>query len=191
MYIVANITNNTISLSDLDVTIPPNQSRDLHQLNLSMKPEKSEHLKIAISKKYLKVIKRDMKIKHVDENVKSAKSQGMDEKSLAKIIREELKGLKSNVEPQKEVDQNDVLQQMLIMMQQMKDIVKGQQLSGVVKNEANDINYDDIDLEQLSKIHAKAVKKLTENVENSIDYEKETTKDTSLASRADELSDIL
>jgi len=190
MYIVANITKNTISLSDLNVTIPPNQSRDLHQLNLDIKPEKSEHLKIAISKKYLKVIKRDMKVKKVDENIQSTQS-GVNEKALTKIIREELKGLKSDAEPQKSVDQNEVLQQMLIMMQQMKDMVKNQQSSGDVKSENNDIDYDDMDLEQLSKIHAKAVKRLTENAENSIDYEKETTKDSDLASRADELSNIL
>ena len=189
MYIVANITNNTISLSDLNLTIPPNQSRDLHQLKLDIKPEKSEHLKIAIGKKYLKVIKRDMKAKKHSENVQPTQSS-MDEKSLTKIIREELKGLKSNTEPPKEVNQNEVMQQMLIMMQQMKDMVKNQQSSGV-KNDSYDVDYDDIDLEQLSKIHAKAVKKLTENVENSIDYEKETTKDSNLASRADELSDIL
>lgn len=193
MYIVANISKKILSISDLNITIPPNQSRDLHKMPLPIEPEKSNDLNGAIKKGYLKIVKRDSKKKAVIEEKHSNKE--IDKEALAKIFREELKKMNNqNVTSASPApDQSETIKQMMAMMQQMQQTMQNQSQSiPQDTNDTNDnFNFDNDDVDQITKIHSKAVKKMTQDVENSIEYQQEKTKDSGLASRADELSDLL
>jgi len=189
MYLVANTSKKTICISDLNVEIPPNQCRDLHNMDLPIKPEDSKHLSIAKSRGFLRVLKHDIpeeKKKIVEKKTVIKKKEVLSDKML-QVIREEIQNyLSSNSNNMQQVSQKETQKMILKMMKKMDTIIPSSNKS----TDEESIN-DQIDESVLREIHARAVNRIVENADGSINYKQEDKIDDSIDEKASELEDLI
>jgi len=203
MYLVANISGNELSVSDLNITIPPRQGRDLDKIpSIKGNPRDSADLQEAKKLRLIKIIKDDgsssaprkkkkevIKEKITEKTIIKEVSSGIDQKALMDFIRKEIAKNKQSpqiVQPETNGDSEVMLRAMMDKM----DKILQQKQSGDISVEEEGIDYD-IDPEALAEIHRKRVDKLVENSENKIEYKKESTEDTFTEKDLDELADLL
>lgn len=190
MYIVVNTTSSILNISDLNVSIPPNQSRDLDKMSLSKSPEKSDDLKTAINNHYLKVVKKDhiesKKEIRIESTKKIIHKETIDEKKLAKMFSEEIRKVK---EEERKNSSEEMIQTIASMM---GELLKN---NSIKQNNSSNTEEEGIeesmDIKELTQIHARAIRKLSQDTENKIDYEQEKTQDNSFTDRANELEGLL
>lgn len=203
MYVVANLTGNEVSISDLNIGIPPRSGRDLDVLHLTCDPRSSIDLKTALKKRLLKVIKNDeeptsrkpkkevIREKEVvkEKTIIKEVPSGIDQKVLMDFIRQEIKNAQqSPVVVQKERDKYSEPVLRAIMEKVDKILQQKSSHSGQNLEEESD---EDIDPKLLAEMHKKRVNKIVENAENKIEYQTEKTDDTFMDEDIDELSDLL
>ena len=207
MFIVANTSKGIITITDLGIEIPPNQSRDLHKIPTKIPPEDSKDLKNATSSGIIKEVKRDRpppgvsieKTKHTHEKVIEKTrviNQGANKEEIVEALFERIKkelplmGIeKSKEEPMS----NELLMEMMKKMEKMSNSIQSGSIS-TGKSQTGETEDDSdysVDPELLKQIHARAVEKLTKNTEREISYDHTEEKDKSISKGIDELEELL
>jgi hypothetical protein len=203
MYFVVNITRppQSVRLPDLRFTIGPNKALDLEKVASRRDIEKSSSLKKAIKSKQLQVRHRTEYVPQEEPEPVSEGSQtepqqkGLGDDDISKIRD----AIKSEVSQQLgAISNNDTSSdQLMATLQRLTQALESgqaspqQQQSAPVSSQPK-AEEDDLDPEQLSNIHAKSIKRQSQekNLTGKIDYvEKETEDDVS--SNADELDKLL
>lgn len=197
MYLVVNKTKKSVILNDLKVEIPAESMVDLdkHKKNKTMRTEDSSDLRHACHTGLLRTMKKDKpKKKEPKPEPKPEPAQPNMSSVLGEIknlIREEIKA--SKPEPQPQNNQNLDVNQMMTMMQDIKNLVASGKVS------ASDINVGEAELEsgidekKLLEIHSAAMRKMNKksNIQSEISYDTNTTKDSSISDNLSDLEDLL
>ena len=203
MYLIANISGNELSVSDLNITIPPRQGRDLDKIpSIKGNPRDSADLQKAKSLRLIKIIKDDgsgtaprkkkkevIKEKITEKTIIKEVPSGIDQKALMDFIRKEIAKNKQSPQVVQTETSNDSGLMLRAMMNKMDKILQQKQ-NVDTPVDGEEIDYD-IDPDALSEIHRKRVDRLVENSENKIEYKKESTEDTFTEKDLDELADLL
>lgn len=192
MYLITNVSNQEIAISDLGVTLYPKQAIDLDKINTNIDPNKSKDLKIAISKKCLKVLHHTNDSPPQEVVVKN--ESGFDKDSLMSEIREVIKqeiGSKSQSNQIPEKNNNEDIKELLSEFKSLMQNINSNNSSGNNDNKSDsNIIDDDVDEDKLGEIHAKAVEKITKNTKGTVAYENSKVKDNKMNSNISELEDL-
>jgi len=172
LYVVHNVTNRTVMLSDLRAEIKPRGLLDLERVASRMAIEGSKDLQAALRSKILhlgrhSVIRSKTETVHTESTVKVVeKERDLDEQKLAQMIRQ---ALKDGETPAPEVD----------VQSQVKEAVK-EGVDGLLSSIRDQLNSiqpvvqsqpqtqsDDlaIDPEKFAEISQKAVEKISQEIE--------------------------
>jgi hypothetical protein len=196
MFIVANPSKREVVISDLNLVIPPHQSRDLHQLDLPIPPEKSKDLEFSRIKGYITIVKKDVVVSvgPVSQPPPSSPPQIvihekeiLDKEHIAQTIREEIQKSLQNqkTEQSSNPQNNDILNEILKKLNNISS--KNNNIDNISEDK-----QEGIDEETLKRIHAKAVDKMVKNVEvSSLEYEEKDVKDTSVSKNISELEGLI
>lgn len=174
----------------MGVEIPVNQARDLDKLGLKMKPEDSRDLEMARKAGKIKIVKSDhkpKKVKKVKEKTIVKEQDTLSHEKIAGMVLEKLKPYLATQPAAVDPNQDAMMQ----MLHKMEQLIKAG--GGISSNAELDAfaEENNVDPELLKQIHTKTVNKLVKGAESSIEYEKESQKNTSLSDNADELADLL
>jgi hypothetical protein len=192
MYLIANSSRNEITLSDLGITLGPNQAIDLHKVKTLVSPERSDNLRLAERKGKVKVIHREESVSkksQVDNPNNFEKEEILNE--LKNFMKDELKEQLSGLKKQ---DNNNSDSDIMGQVSQILNILKNSNTSGDSNNTEQPVaieESDDIDIEKIATMHAKAVSKMSKNTEGSVDYEKSEVSDDSILDNASELENLM
>jgi len=194
MFIVANLSHSEIVISDLKLSIPPKQSRDLHALKLPIDPDRSKDLGESLRKGYLKIVKKDVPVAAVQpekevivkEVIREVPKETLDQEKLISAIREEVQKQLKMVQVQSSPS-NDILGQILAKVNSLASVGP----SGVTIKEEQLDPDNQVDQELLKIIHSKAVDKIVKNVQGSVELEQKQETDTSISSNISELEELI
>jgi len=109
MYLIANVTDKSISISDLNITMKPKQAFDLHLMSLKIRPEDSKNLKEARKLGWVKILKKDVDQKPIvvkeehQHKHQHIHNDGVDQnqllEALKSLLTNELSKQKTGVQP--------------------------------------------------------------------------------------------
>ncbi len=191
-YIVHNLTNKTIVLSDLRAEIGPHKMLDLEKVAERTAVDRSYDLRLALSTKRLRLCSQGVVSKTSKPEVivvekiiekhhyKESEQQGLDEARLAALMKKIM--LENQVAPQPApVDSSEKILQAMSALQAKIDAMGGKDSSG--------IDMPSIDPEKLAELQAKAIDKMSESIETGIKKpgKKVILKNTHLGDLANEL----
>jgi len=180
MYLVANTTNSTIIVNELNLSLGVKQAIDLHKVNLAIVPEKSGELRGHIASGAIKVLKQDSKkskkIKESKKIVNNTIVNTIDQEELARNIAALVKQEVSN--------QNKDNQEIMKSLSGLSSLVKKQKSTVIVQGQGEIVTKKKreelvLDSENLRQIHKRSVDSMTEKAEGNLEYEdQEITDDT-------------
>jgi len=153
--------------------------------------ESSEDIKALIKERKIQLRQSFHARPKPNENKEPVK-QGIDESDIAKITKSVVDQLKYSVTPQQPQagippELVDVLRELKEAMNKPQQTTIIQQGSGSPQTTPDD---DDIDIERLAELHAKAVTRQTRATEGKVDYQEKEVKGKA-SNNADELGDLL
>lgn len=153
MFLITNISSSEISISDLGITIYPKQVIDLHKIETKILPDRSKDLTLAINKKCIKIIEKDVTEPIVIKEVKNDNKELFE--GLKDIISSEIQKQLGGKVQNNNSDLNNIISQ----------------LSNIIQKTKPEENiYSEIDEDKLTEIHKKASIKMSQNTENSVEY---------------------
>lgn len=185
MYLIINMTTDMIIIGDLGIELGPKKAIDLDKVFQDRsKFEHSKDLKYAEKSRKIQ-IRHDRVVNKERETV--TVTQKIDDEHIMKIreavrqeVVEQIKNISSTPDNQIEI----ILEQMRNMIERGSSLKENSVNESVVQD-----NYNDIDLDKLSEIHAKSVKKISKNTEGNVRYEEH--KSSSSLDNLDELDGLL
>ena len=189
MFFIVNKTKDTISISDIGVTLGPRQAIDLDKMMNRSKSEASKMLKGASKKGHI-----DIRIKDEGKKSNIKLPERVDDSfdDFKKEMMEEMKGLLSNQNqptPQQGLGKEDLAafaQQIISNMPKSETVV----MQGQPQDTRSDVDVD-MDEDILAKINARTVDKIVEGTDmNTINYKEEKQENTIL-DNISELEDLI
>ena len=174
MYVVHNVTNRTVMLSDLRAEIKPRGLLDLERVANRISIEGSKDLQAALRAKILHLgrhsiirSKQDATTIHTESTVKVVeKERDLDEDKLAQMIRT---ALKENETPVSEVDvQSQVKEAVKEGVDGLLSSIRDQlnSIQPVIQSQPQDRSDDlAIDPEKFAEISQNAVEKISQEIE--------------------------
>jgi|694.fasta_scaffold113453_2 type IV secretory pathway VirB4 component len=169
MYAIVNTSGRHLSLQDLRVMLSPRERIDLDSVCDRREIEASTHLKHALKKGYVKVVVKD-KEGH-DFSVPQTQSG---------ITKDDLNKIKSEIA--------SIIQDAIKSMPSSTVVVQG----GVVDKNADHVDHGiEMSDEVLDHIHKKAVDRLMNNTEKTVDVKPVHGSNLNIKKNLDELEDLL
>ena len=191
-YVIHNLTNKTIILSDLRAEIGPHKMLDLEKVAERTAVDRSYDLRLALSTKRLRLCSQGVVSKTSKPEVfvvekiiekhhhHESGQQGLDEARLAALMKKIM--LENQVAPQPvPVDSSEQILKAMSALQAKIDAMGG--------DDSSDTDMPSIDPEKLAELQAKAINKMLENIETGIKKpgKKVILKNTHLGDLANEL----
>lgn len=175
MYIIKNVSNRDISLSDLKITVKSGQKTDLDELFSRYVIEKSNSLSIGINKGFLKIIRKD------DISSISIPKEDKKENDITKEYLQEMENRISNLVISKSTSNpSDINVNSL-----------AEKLINILGNKENKVeNYDYEDPENIVDIHTKSLDRMNKEVDGMISH-KEEILEKDIQKNIDELDGLL
>lgn len=186
MFFVINITRppQSVTISDLGVTIGPHKAMDLEKMFNRSDIDASADVKEAIKTRQLQL--RHNSVSHKSQST-VARRQGISAEELKSIkdavkeqVREELLKIPSH----SSTDVENKIDRLSNLVEQ--NLNKSSQVDAVSQQE----DIDDSDNSKIAEIHAKVVSRKTQGAKTNISYQEKKT-DDSLQSKVDELDDLI
>jgi hypothetical protein len=177
MYIVQNISDKEISLSDLKISLKPNQKIDLDLSYNRHNIEKSSSLSIGINKGIIKILRKDDIFSKTEEkNNTSITKDNLDEmeKRLSNLMESRLVKSETNVD-------NSYIQKIL---EQLSIIASSD------KTVKTDKEEDYVDEKDLVDIHTRSLNRLNTNAKGNISHSENVQKND-IQNNIDELDSLL
>jgi len=171
MYVVHNTTNKLVTLSDLKAEIGPRKILDLEKIAHRDQIERSYDLKVALTKKYLRLIKHSVITVHQVPKQKNPTPEiihhveKFDDEKLLSLIKETIS---EEIQKQKSEDIGSTLKHAI--SSGVKDLQES------IRNQINNIKISPdshveteviIDPEKLAELQQKPISKITESIETS------------------------
>ncbi len=191
-YIIHNLTKRTIILSDLRAEIGPHKMLDLEKVAERTAIDRSYDLRLALDTKRIRLCSQGVVSKTAKPEVRviekivekhhhhETEIHTLDEARLAELMRKII--LENQAAPQPAaVDSSQQILQAMNALQSKIDSMGGDESSG--------LDMPSIDPEKLAELQAKAIAKLSENIETGIKKsgKKVILKNTHLGDLANEL----
>lgn len=195
MYLIINLTRETITIDDLSLTIGPKKAIDLDKVGNASRSsiEKSKDLKKAEKKRKIRIrhsrppqsqVAAPKEAVNIDDQINKMRD------TVRKEIQDQLKSSQQPQPQQSNIDPN----MLNALLSKMNEMIEGQKNTQYIPHQ--DIpkhtqdDADDIDVDKLAEIHAKAVGKQTKEAQGRISYENKKMK-TDINKQADELDGLL
>lgn len=167
MYAIVNTSGRHLSLQDLRVMLSPRERIDLDSVCDRREIEASTHLKHALKKGYVKVVVKDK-----EGHDFSVPQSG--------ITKDDLNKIKSEIA--------SIIQDAIKSMPTSTVVVQG----AVQANEGSDSDHGiQMSDEVLDHIHKKAVDRLMNNTEKTVDVKSVQSSNLNIKKNLDELEDLL
>lgn len=200
MYLVVNQSKKLITLSDLNVSIPPGTMLDLDKYkgNKVLNARESKDLKEALKLGLLRTMKNDSAQKR-EEPIPAQNNSKVDLSEivgqLRDVIKDEIQKSKEEISDKKEENPNLEMSQMISMIKDIKDLVaSGNFKQSDIPYDSMDIIADDeIDQNKLMEIHSAAMKKMKSKIKSKseISYDTSTVKDDNISNNLEDLEDFI
>ena len=167
MYAIVNTSGRHLSLQDLRVMLSPRERIDLDSVCDRRDIEASAHLKHALKKGYVKVVLKD----------REGHDFGVQQSAITK---DDLNKIKSEIE--------NIIKDAIKSMPSSTVVVQNSTQGGVSVDSEHNIQMSD---EVLDHIHKKAVDRLMNNTEKTVDVKSVKTSNLNIKKNLDELEDLL
>lgn len=195
MYFIVNTSRppQEVYIEDLDFKIGPNKAVDLEKYRERSDIDASEDVKEMIRSRRLQLRQSFHARPKPGKKEEKPQKQGIDDSDIAKITKAVAEQLKNNTpQPQQP---SGIPPELVDVLKNLTDAMnKPQQPTTVMQQGSGspqiDSGDDDIDIDRLSELHAKAITNRTRETEGKIDYEEKEVKGKA-SSNADELGDLL
>jgi hypothetical protein len=183
MYLIANVSGKNIKLKDIAIELKVKEAIDLDKLKLNKSPEDSLDLLNAIKTGKVKILKKKTTTNLYKEEI--------EDNSLCKedIINSVKDTVRDEIKKQLE-DNNKEKEDIISLIKNLTEKL-GQTNIKVDTEEKTNNNYNSINDKTLSKIHSRAISRITQNVDGSINIEQEQKEDSNLSLNISELEDLI
>jgi len=198
MYLVVNQSKRIVTISDLNVSIPPGSMMDLdrYKRNKGLNTSDSKDLKQALTSGLLRTMQSDKPAPKKEAPAPPQPQMDYSEmmQMMKDTIREEMEKNKpeSAPAPQPTVVEQDN-SQLVEMMADIKKMISSGSMSSADIEVAEEFMFGDVDEDKIKEIHAAAMKKMKDKsgIKSEISYDTNTVKDANISDNLSDLEDII
>jgi len=198
MYLVVNQSKRIVTISDLNVSIPPGSMMDLdrYKRNKGLNTSDSKDLKQALTSGLLRTMQSDKPTPKKEAPAPPQPQMDYSEmmQMMKDTIREEMEKNKpeSAPAPQPTVVEQDN-SQLVEMMADIKKMISSGSMSSADIEVAEEFMFGDVDEDKIKEIHAAAMKKMKDKsgIKSEISYDTNTVKDANISDNLSDLEDII
>lgn len=198
MYLVVNQSKRIVTISDLNVSIPPGSMMDLdrYKRNKGLNTSDSKDLKQALASGLLRTMQSDKPAPKKEAPAPPQPQMDYSEmmQMMKDTIREEMEKNKPEPVPAPQptvVEQDN--SQLVEMMADIKKMISSGSMSSADIEVAEEFMFGEVDEDKIKEIHAAAMKKMKDKsgIKSEISYDTNTVKDTNISDNLSDLEDII